>query len=109
QVGTIGEELGLKTGDKIVRVNGQDFEYLEELIRPETLLASNAYYTVERNGQLVDIPIPPDFIQKFNKRETAGNFIFYRFPPVIASTKPGSVADKMGLKSDDRIVAMNDT
>src|SRR5690606_29296362 len=47
QVGTIGEELGLKTGDKIVRVNGQDFEYLEELIRPETLLASNAYYTVE--------------------------------------------------------------
>src|SRR5690606_26060876 len=53
--------------------------------------------------------IPPDFIQKFNKRETAGNFIFYRFPPVIASTKPGSVADKMGLKSDDRIVATNDT
>ena len=109
QVGTVGESIGLKTGDKIVKINGQDYEYLEDLIRPETLLGTNAYYTVERDGKLIDIPIPSDFIQEFNKKETAGNFIFYRFPPVISSTKPGSVADKMGLQAGDRVVKMNET
>ena len=109
QVGPVGESIGLQTGDKIVKINGSDYQYLEELIRPETLLATNATYTVERDGQLIDIPIPADFIQKFNKKETAGNFIYYRFAPEISSTKPGSVAAEIGLKKGDRIIEMNGT
>jgi regulator of sigma E protease len=107
QVGPVGEGIGLKTGDKIVKINGKEYEYLQDLIRPETLLGSNAYYTVERNGQLIDIPIPGDFIQKFNKKEAAGNFIFYRFPPVISSTLEGSVADKIGIQEGDKIIELN--
>jgi len=109
QVGPVGESIGLKTGDKIVKINGQEYEYLEELIHPETLLTTNASYTVERDGKLVDVHIPGDFITKFNKKETAGNFILYRFDPVIASTKPGSVAEDMGIKKGDVIVEMNGT
>ena len=109
QVGPVGESIGLKTGDKIVKINGKEYDYLEDLIRPETLLGNDAYYTVDRNGQQIDIPIPGDFIQKFNKKETAGNFIFYRYEPVISSTQKGSIADKMGLQKGDRIVEMNGT
>ena len=105
----VGESIGLQTGDKIVKVNGQDFQYFEDLIRPETLLASNASYTVERDGRQMDIPIPPDFIQKFNRKETAYNFIYYRFPPVIKSTTKNSVAEEMGLREGDRILEMNGT
>lgn len=107
QVGPVGEELGLKTGDKIVKINGKEYEYLEDLIRPETLLGTNAYYTVEREGKLIDIPIPEDFIQKFNKKETAGNFIYYRFPAVISSTKKGSVAETIGIREGDKIIELN--
>lgn len=106
-VGPVGESIGLQTGDKIVKINGQQYEYLEELIHPETLLTTNATYTVERNGQLIDVPIPGDFIQQFNRKETAGNFINYRFPPVISATQPGSVAAKMGLQKGDRIRELN--
>lgn len=109
QVGAVGEQLGLKTGDKIVKVNGQDYQYLEELIHPTALLEANASYTVERDGKLIDIAIPADFIQVFNKKETPANFVFYRFAPIIASTQPGSVAEKMGLKKGDRIVELNGT
>lgn len=109
QVHEVGKSIGLETGDKIVKINGREYEYLEDLISPSTLLATNAYYTVERDGKEVDIPIPPDFIQKFNKKETAGNFISYRFPAVIASTVPNSAADKMGLKEGDRVVDINGT
>lgn len=109
QVGQVGESIGLRTGDKIVKINGEDYKYLEDLIRPETLLGTNAYYTVERDGKLIDIPIPGDFIQQFNKKETARNFILFRFPPVVSSTVPASAADRMGLKKGDRIIEMNGT
>ena len=109
QVGPVGESLGLRTGDKIVKINGQDYEYLEDLIRPAMLLGTNPYYTVERDGKLIDIPIPEDFIQKFNKKETAGNFIYYRYAPSIAFIQKGSVADGMGIQEGDKILAMNGT
>jgi len=108
-VGPVGENIGLKTGDKIVKINGKDYEYLEDLIRPETLLGNNAYYTVERDGKLIDIPLPEDFIQKFGKKETAGNFILYRYAPIITSTQKGSVAEKMGIQPEDRILEVNGT
>ncbi len=107
QVGSVGESIGLKTGDKIVKINGQDYEYLEDLIRPELLLSDKAYYTVERDGQLIDIPIPQDFIQEFSKRENAGNFIFYRVPPVVGQIEKGMIADRVGLQKGDRIIDVN--
>jgi regulator of sigma E protease len=107
QVGPVGEEIGLQTGDKIVKINGKDYQYLEDLIRPEMLLGTSPYYTVERNGNQIDIPIPGDFIQKFGKKETAGNFIFYRYPPIITSTQKESVAEKIGIRKGDRILEVN--
>lgn len=106
-VGPVGESIGLKTGDKIVKINGKDFQYFDQVIKPETLLASNASYTVERDGKLIDIPIPPDFIQKFNKKETASSFIFYRFPPLVGEVQKGSVADNAGIQKKDLIVEID--
>lgn len=105
--GPVAEDIGLKTGDKIVKINGKDFKYFQDIIRPETLLSSNGFYTVERDGQLIDISIPPDFIQKFNKKETASNFIFYRFPPLVGQIQPESVAEKSGLRENDLIVEID--
>src|SRR5262245_3724985 len=47
--GPIGESIGLKTGDKIVKLNGHDYDYFEQLIQPETLLGTDGFYTVERD------------------------------------------------------------
>ena len=41
-VGPVGKEIGLRTGDKIVKVNGKDFKYLEDIVKPETLLGTDA-------------------------------------------------------------------
>ena len=72
-VGPVGESLGLKTGDKIIKINGQDFEYYEDILKPATLLSTDGSYTVDRNGQIINIPIPADFIQKFNKKSGPGD------------------------------------
>jgi regulator of sigma E protease len=108
-VGSIGETIGLKTGDKIVKINGHDYEYAEDLIKPQTLLSNNGYYTVERDGKMIDIPIPADFIQKFNQKENAGSFVEPRVMAVIDSTREGSIAGKAGLKKNDVFIEINGT
>lgn len=107
QVGSVGQNIGLKTGDKIVKINGKDFKYLEDIVKPETLLGNNAYYTVERDGKLIDIPIPADFIQKFNKKENALHFVLYRFPPLVGEIEKGSLAEEAGVKAGDLFVELN--
>lgn len=107
QIGPVGESIGLKTGDKIVKINGKEFKYLQDIVDPETLLSTNGTYTVERDGQLIDIAIPADFIQKFNKRTSAGNFLWLRVQPIVLEIMEGSIADKVGLQKGDKLVEVN--
>jgi regulator of sigma E protease len=107
--GPVGESIGLKTGDKIIKINGNDFQYFQDIIKPETLLSNNGYYTVERDGKIIDLPIPGDFIQKFNKKENQGNFVWFRIPPVVETTQKGSIADRIGLQKGDRVIEVNGT
>ncbi len=108
-VGTIGEELGLKSGDKIVKVNGHDYKYFEDLVKPDVLLGTNASYTVDRNGQSIEIPIPGDFIQRFSKKESKGDFISYRFVPYVDKVSNETIAKKVGLQKGDQIIEVNGT
>lgn len=106
-VGPIGEEIGLKTGDKIIKVNGEEFTYFQDLVKPETLLSDGAYYTVEREGQTLDIQLPGNFIQKFNRKDGLRNFLWFRFPPLVDEVSPGTVAAKVGLQKGDLITSLN--
>ena len=83
-VGPVGETLGLKTGDKIIKINGQDFEYYEDILKPATLLSTDGSYTIDRDGQIIEIKIPADFIQKFNKKSSASSFVY---SPVVANRR----------------------
>jgi regulator of sigma E protease len=105
--GEVGEELGLKTGDKILLINGRNYDYVEELLKAENLLATDASYTIERNGQQKVIKLPPDFIQKFNDKENAMEFLSYRFAPKVGKVSPNTIADRVGLQKGDCIVEIN--
>ena len=105
-VGPVGETLGLKTGDKIIKINGQDFEYYEDILKPATLLSTDGSYTIDRDGQIIEIKIPADFIQKFNKKSSAGSFVFPRLSPIVGEIEKGSIASKI-LKPGDKILEIN--
>lgn len=108
-VGPIGESLGLQTGDKIIKLNGHDYDYFEQLIKPETLLSTNGYYTVERDGKSININLPENFIEQFNSKENAAAFITPRFEPIVGEIAPGTIASRVGLKEEDRVVEINGT
>jgi regulator of sigma E protease len=106
---SLGRELGLKTGDKILKINGRDYEKFDDLLDADKLLASNAFYTVERDGKTINIPIPSDFIEKLSsaKNNDTVNFVMPLTRFKVGEIEKGSGADSAGLKSGDRIVGIN--
>jgi regulator of sigma E protease len=100
----LGQQIGLQTGDKIIRINGQEFDDFQQMFNPDVLLSQNSYYTVERNGELVDIAIPANLIEYFNDKEMAGKFVFMRFPAIIGTVLEGSLAERVGLQVGDEFV-----
>lgn len=107
--GEVAEKIGFKTGDKILKINGKDFQFVEDLNKAETLLSTDGYYTVERDGQPIDIKIPHNLIEEFNSKQSAGEFINPRFVPYIGRVAKGTIADKVGLQVDDQILEINGT
>lgn len=105
--GDLAKQIGLKTGDKIVKVNGKSFTDFNDVIGSDVFLGSNSSYTVNRNGQEIDIDIPNNFIEKLSDPEEKGNFIGPARPFKIAELAPGEPAEKAGLEVGDKIVAIN--
>ncbi|HEX7014295.1 MAG TPA: RIP metalloprotease RseP [Cyclobacteriaceae bacterium] len=101
EIGPLAKDLGFQDGDKIVKINGKDFYDYFDVLRPDNLIASNASFTVDRGGQLVEIPVPDDFIERLKKD---AEFIRFRLPAEVGHIKPGSIADKVGLQEGDRII-----
>jgi regulator of sigma E protease len=106
-VGDIGEKIGLKNGDKIIKINGADYENFDDIRKPNVLLARDAYYTVLRDGQEVDIHLPANFIENFSNRDALYNFVSYRVQPVINKITSGTIAEQVGLQPGDRVVEVN--
>ena len=104
----LGQEIGFQTGDKVLKVNGQDYEKFSDLRSSNVLLSDNGSYTVDREGKIIDIKIPADFLDKFSEKDAAAKFIEPRYPFVVGAIQPDYPAEKAGLKSGDKILAIND-
>jgi regulator of sigma E protease len=107
-----GKQIGLKTGDRIVEVNGQSLERFDDAMSSDVLLGTNAYYTVERptaTGSLerVRIDIPNNFAKQFVTKDDLGKFMMLVMPFSIGEVQPASAADKAGMKAGDRITSVN--
>jgi regulator of sigma E protease len=111
----LGKQIGLKTGDKVVKVNGSDFKSLADLRTSDVLLGENSSYTVLRNGQEIEVKIPSNFIEKLSDKKAA--FIepvaAFKVAEVAAPEEPGSEDGELlpaysaGLKAGDYITAVN--
>ncbi len=105
---TLAREIGLKTGDRILRVNGRDFEnFTETVVSSEVFLNSNSYYTVLRDGEEIDIDIPNNFIERLSEPDARENFIQVALPFAVGELEPGYPAEKAGLKTGDRILSVD--
>ena len=105
--GKVGKELGFETGDKIVAINGESFERFLDIKDPNRLLESNSYYTVMRDGEKVEIPIPSNFIENFSREQSSGEFVARISKFMVGKLTKGEGAEKAGVLPGDRIVAID--
>lgn len=103
----LAQEIGLQTGDKILQVNGHDYEKFSDLVGPDVFLADKTYYTVQRDAETFDVSIPGNFIENFSEKSSARQFIDIRQPFKVEEVKKDSPADKAGLLAGDKITAVN--
>jgi len=103
----LGKEIGFQTGDQIIAINGKPFTAFDKVYKPEIILNGEAYYTALRNGKEVNISIPADFIDRFNRKSMMGSFLSLRIPAVVDEVLPNTVASKIGLKKGDELTAVN--
>lgn len=103
----LAKEIGLQTGDKIIKVNGKPFADFGEIRSSDVFLGQNSSYTIDRNGKQEDIYIPNNFIEKLSDKKNAGLFIEPIQPFEVGEIAPGMPAEKAGLKEGDRITAVN--
>lgn len=95
-------EMGFQTGDKLVKINGQTPTYFRDFFNVSELTVSSIIYTVERKGELVDIALPTDFLDKARDEKLIS--IVDAIPSEISKVVPNSPADIGGIMPGDKLV-----
>jgi len=105
---SLAQSIGLRDGDKVLSVDGQ---YIEKFNKVPLRVILNGAKTlqIDRNGQAFDINIPEDFAGKLIKYKDL-TFIDIRVPfGKVDSMKEGSLAERVGIKKGDQVIAINGT
>jgi regulator of sigma E protease len=101
---SVSEELGFKTGDKIMSFSGQPIKYFEDIAHPGILLNDSVWFEVDRQGTTIRIDIPGDLIDQFANKGKAAGMLFYPNAEnwvVVDSTMP---AAKAGVQNGDQVI-----
>lgn len=117
--GSTAYAMGLRSGDRIVGVNGERVEGFEDVFEPTVFSASPLRLEVQRGDGMVGLDAPDDLVSRLSRaqRETeaAGEEatlgtvfgVEPRYPAVLADVGAGSPAADAGLAPGDRITAVD--
>ena len=104
--GKLAQEIGFKTGDKMLTINGKTPTRFDEVTK--LIMEDEAKYVVERNGQKIDIALPSGFLNKLADGKK-GEFIQEGLPfeiKEVSESEGGAGAFKAGLKVGDKILSV---
>lgn len=109
-VDSLAMDMGLQNGDKILQVGNNTFDrYDIGTFKKEIVINDAKEVTVERNGQVVTVPIDEKFVGKLSSYAYKDAVLFVpRTPTIIKAIGPKSPAEKAGLQPEDKIIAIND-
>jgi len=103
----LAEKIGLKTGDRITKINGSDYEEYSDLRSIDVLLGDNSYYTVQRDNETLEVKIPADIIDQLSDGKQMIPFIDFRSAFKVGRVVPGTAAELGGLEAEDVFVSVN--
>ncbi|MEM9259905.1 MAG: site-2 protease family protein [Bacteroidota bacterium] len=108
-VDSLGREMGLQNGDKLLLVGDKPFErFNPRILLREVAINNVREVTVERDGAEQVIPIENKWADILTRHENKGAQLFGpRYPFAVNEAKKGGPGFKAGLKKEDLIVSVN--
>src|SRR5690606_16036769 len=103
--GSIASDIGFRTGDRLLAVNGKPLEVYEPTGGLAALSADRATFTVERGGEPVTLTAPEDLASRLNSAK--GDCGVSALPALVGSVAMDGPAGQAGLRPGDRIVAID--
>lgn len=103
---SIGHEMGLRDGDKIVSVDGDHIENFYQII-PDIILNEREQITVDRDGELVQIDIDKKFVPYIIKGEGRIDARLPFMPFVVSDYMKESPAREAGIEIGDSLVGID--
>ncbi|MFS4466481.1 RIP metalloprotease RseP [Maribacter sp. 2210JD10-5] len=100
---SIGDKLGVQTGDLIVAIDGEKVQKFGSL--PIEIINGNTM-TIQRDGQTFEKEIPVDFIATLLEDEDKIRFITLRRPFFVGEIPDDSANKDSGLMAEDKIIAI---
>lgn len=94
-------DIGMRTGDMIVMLNGQEINDFMDIPR-EFVLGNVHEVTVEREGRLINLSVPDDFFGRLIAARMGG-FFHIRYPFIVTGFLSDSPAKDAGVKEGDQI------
>ena len=107
QDSTVVHDVGFRTGDKIVAVNGERVPYFSDLFNPTQLTSSGLNYTVERQGRELTLAMPDSLLDQLGKEEGFIGLNNILVPSKLGDVEKSMPAGQAGLQAGDQITAVN--
>jgi len=104
---SVGYELGLRNGDKILSVDNQYIENFFQ-ITSDIVLNDRKTIQVDRDGEVVNIDITMDYIKRVLKREGQIEPRAPFGPYIITTFQKESPSKAAGVLVDDELVGLDD-
>lgn len=118
---SLGMQMGLRDGDKVLAIGDKAYTKFGDRILIREIIINNVdKIKIERDGQIIDLPIDKKFVGILSKRDNKNKVVFgARAPFVVAGFAqsctgwlfwkkcvPGP-SENSGLKKEDQIIALN--
>lgn len=103
---SVGYAMGLRNGDKILSVDGVEVDNFYSII-PDIILNNRKMITVERDSQIVNLPVDPEFIPRLLKNPDVLDARIPFGPFIVSDFSEKSPSRDAGILKGDQIIGLD--
>lgn len=102
---SLAHEIGFRTGDRIVGINGERVEYFNDIFNPAAITGRDLSFMVKRKGEIQNLSTPENFLDRINE----DGFLNpdNALPARISMVLEESPAEQAGLQDGDIIKSVD--